>query len=188
MGRSTLHSPRKRPQRPQKSLTLGPVRQRQLQCGLGLSQNTSSPTRLLPHPPVPSLAGGPLRWGKDKRGGKADIGGQGLASVGYPRAIILPAVKMGQRLTRVMCSLSQSPVETPRGPAAVPRPPCGWERRMAGTWGSGGRSGAGPPGQALAYLSLLLQAVRALGCIQLEEVPALHQAEGLRAELGVRDS
>lgn len=58
MGRSIHLSPRKRPRRPQRCLTPGPVKQKQLQCGLGPSQSTSSPTLLLPHPPVPSLAGG----------------------------------------------------------------------------------------------------------------------------------
>lgn len=79
MGRSTHLSPQRRPQRPQRSLIPGPVRQRQLRCGLGPSQNTSSLTRPLPNPRVRSLAGGRAQTGRDRGGGRlAEVAGVGL--------------------------------------------------------------------------------------------------------------
>lgn len=147
MGRSIHLSPRKRPRRPQRCLTPGPVKQKQLQCGLGPSQSTSSPTLPLPHPPVPSLAGG-LSDGAEMEGRGGWQRWVGQSSRGHPGIMTLSVVRTGQRPTRVEYSLSQSLAETPRGPAAVLRPPCGWELRMAGKCGPGGRGWGGPPEEA----------------------------------------
>lgn len=138
--------------------------------------------------PAPPPSTQPGRWALSDGAELEGRGGwQRWVGTGFHGASILSAVRMGQRPTRVVCSPSRSPAETLRGPAAAPHPPCGWEPRMAGRWGPGAGVGEGPLGEPPAHLGLLLQAVRALSRGQLEEVSALHQAEGLRAEPGVRD-
>lgn len=102
-------------------------------------------------------------------------------------AALLSAVNKGQKPMEVVRSPSRSPMEALQGPVAVLRQPCGWEPRMAGMQGPGGRDSWGPLGEPPTHYRLLPQALRALSCGQLEAVSALHQAEGLRAEPGVCD-
>lgn len=157
-------------------------------CGAARAPHGARLHRPGPHPGPqhPAWQVGDLGTGQTE-GRETGRGGRGRASTGHPGAAILPAARTGRRPTRGVCSQSRSPAQTLRGPAPALPPLCGWEPRTAGRWGPGAAVGQGPRASTPAHHGLLPQALRALGCGQLEEVSALHQAEGLRPEPGVCD-
>lgn len=127
--------------------------------------------------PSPTTSTQPGRWvpEESEEGARGWDGIQGQICQG----LISPTVKVHK--SQKQAGGSRSPTRTSPGPAAQ-RLPCGWAPRMAGRCrfvGAAQAPGEQPPTR------LLPQALRALSCSQLEEVLALHQAQGLCAEPGV---